>query len=54
MGKGNTPSLFISATEKDNVEAFKKVLYEEVKKVHITRFPYNDFLYDIDWINPQE
>lgn len=54
MGKGNTPSLFISATEKDNVEAFKKVLYEEVKKVHITRFPYNDFLYDIDWTKPQE
>lgn len=53
MGKENTPSLFISATEKDNVEEFKKVLYEEVKRVHITRFPYNDFLYDIDWTEPQ-
>ncbi|KOH45053.1 GTPase HflX [Sunxiuqinia dokdonensis] len=54
MGKNNTPSLFISATEKENIEEFKKVLYEEVKKVHITRFPYNDFLYDIDWTKPQE
>ena len=54
MGKNNTPSLFISATEKENIEEFKKVLYEEVKKVHVTRFPYNDFLYDIDWTKPQE
>lgn len=54
MGKNNTPSLFISATEKENVDEFKKILYEEVKKVHITRFPYNDFLYDIDWTKAQE
>ncbi len=54
MGKNNTPSLFISATEKDNVEEFKKTLYEEVKKIHITRFPYNDFLYDIDWTKPDD
>lgn len=54
MGKNQTPSLFISATEKENIEEFKKVLYEEVKKIHITRFPYNDFLYDIDWAKPQE
>ena len=54
MGKKNTPSLFISATEKENVEEFKKTLYEEVKKVHITRFPYNDFLYDIDWTISEE
>lgn len=52
MGKNNTPSLFISATEKDNVDEFKKTLYEEVKKIHVTRFPYNDFLYDIDWTKP--
>jgi len=24
--------------------------YEEVKKIHITRFPYNDFLYDSNWV----
>ncbi len=50
MGKKNTPSLFISAIEKKNVDEFKKILYEEVHKIHITRFPYNDFLYDPKWI----
>ena len=54
IGKNNTPSLFISATEKENVDEFKKTLYEEVKKIHVTRFPYNDFLYDMDWTKPQE
>ncbi|MGQ8337794.1 GTPase HflX [Sunxiuqinia sp. A32] len=54
MGKKNTPSLFISAVEKDNINEFKQLLYEEVKKIHITRFPYNDFLYDSAWINPEE
>jgi GTP-binding protein HflX len=48
IGKKSTPSLFISATEKINVEELKNVLYEEVKKIHITRFPYNDFLYDTE------
>ena len=37
--------VFISATNKDNIEEFKDVLYEEVKKIHVERFPYNDFLY---------
>jgi GTP-binding protein HflX len=46
MGKENTPSLFISAKEKINLEEFKRIIYEEVKKIHVTRFPYNDFLYD--------
>ena len=55
MGKKNTPSLFISALEKRNVDEFKKALYEEVKKIHVTRFPYNDFLYDPEWIvTPEE
>jgi len=55
MGKKNTPSLFISAIEKLNVEDFKKLLYEEVKKIHVTRFPYNDFLYNPEWIvSPEE
>ena len=38
-------ALFISATEKDNIEDFKKRLYTEVRKIHVTRFPYNKFLY---------
>ena len=55
MGRKNTPSLFISAVEKLNIEDFKKLLYEEVKEIHVTRFPYNDFLYDPEWIvSPEE
>jgi GTP-binding protein HflX len=38
-------SIFISALNKDNLEAFKEKAYEQVKKIHIQRFPYNDFLY---------
>lgn len=47
MAKNNTPSLFISATEKENIEDFKNLLYDEVKKIHTQRFPYNDFLYQV-------
>ncbi|MGQ1947447.1 GTPase HflX [Geofilum sp. OHC36d9] len=41
----DTPSIFISAREKTYFEEFKKTLYDEVLKIHVTRFPYNDFLY---------
>lgn len=47
MGKHQNISLFISAKEKTNIEAFKKVLYDEVKTLHIKRFPFNDFLYQV-------
>jgi len=38
--------LFISALNKENLEEFRAKVFEEVKKIHITRFPYNDFLYE--------
>ncbi len=38
-------SVFISAIEKENIEALKQLIYDKVKEIHITRFPYNDFLY---------
>ncbi len=38
-------SIFISALNKTNLEAFKELVYDEVKKIHVQRFPYNDFLY---------
>ncbi len=41
----NKDTVFISAKEKENIEAVKELLYEKVKDIHITRFPYNDFLY---------
>ena len=37
--------VFISALNRDNLEEFKKLVFEEVRKIHVTRFPYNDFLY---------
>lgn len=37
--------LFISALNKENLEDFKKKVYEAVRQIHITRFPYNNFLY---------
>ena len=41
-------SLFISALNKDNLEDFKEKVYDAVKKIHIQRFPYNNFLYQDD------
>ena len=49
MAKSNTPSLFISATQKENIEEFKQLLYERVKEIHSQRFPFNDYLFDITW-----
>ncbi|WP_300433911.1 GTPase HflX [Christiangramia sp.] len=37
--------LFISALNKENMEDFRKKVYEAVREIHITRFPYNNFLY---------
>jgi GTP-binding protein HflX len=47
IGKHENSSLFISAKQKTNIEEFKRVLYEEVKEIHIKRFPFNDFLYQV-------
>jgi GTPase len=41
----NQKALFISATNKENFEDFRKVVYEKVREIHISRFPYNNFLY---------
>jgi len=49
IAKNNSPSVFISATKKNNIDKFKAILYEEVKKIHSKRFPYDDYLYDITW-----
>jgi GTPase len=42
---GQQNALFISATEKENFEEFRARVYEAVRQIHITRFPYNKFLY---------
>ncbi len=45
MAKMNHRTLFISAKTKENMEEMKSVLYEEIKKLHIQIYPYNNFLY---------
>ena len=42
---GKTKCVFISATDKDNVDELKEVLYHEVKEIFKIRYPYNNFLY---------
>ena len=42
---GEKNALFISATNKENFEEFREKVYEAVRQIHITRFPYNKFLY---------
>ncbi len=45
MAKLQDNCIFVSAKEKTNLEEFKTMLYNKVKEIHVTRFPYNDFLY---------
>jgi GTP-binding protein HflX len=41
----NHKTVFISAKTKENIEELRMLLYEEVKKIHITRYPFNEYLY---------
>ncbi|PDH44370.1 MAG: GTPase HflX [Flavobacteriales bacterium MED-G15] len=45
MHRINDRALFISAINKENLQVFRERVYAETRKIHITRFPYNHFLY---------
>lgn len=45
MQKVGDRALFISALNKENLDEFRKRVYNEVRDIHVTRFPYNNFLY---------
>lgn len=45
MAKMNDDCVFISAKEQINIDELKNKIYVKAKEVHITRFPYNDFLF---------
>jgi GTP-binding protein HflX len=45
MNRVGNNALFISALNKKNIDIFKKRIYDEVREIHVTRFPYNNFLY---------
>ena len=42
---GDQKTVFISAKKRDNIEELKRMLYDEVRQIHVKRYPYNDFLY---------
>ncbi|MGB3592239.1 MAG: GTPase HflX [Nonlabens sp.] len=45
MNKMGKEAVFISAINKDNMQEFRKMVYDRVRELHIQRFPYNAFLY---------
>ncbi len=45
MGQLGDNVIFISAIQKRNIEELKTLLYSKVREIHVTRFPYNNFLY---------
>jgi GTP-binding protein HflX len=45
MARHNSPAVFISATDKVNVDGFRKLLYETVVNMHTERYPYDNLLY---------
>ena len=46
MAKSKHPAVFISALTKENFPEMKKLIYDEIMTIHISRFPYNDFLFE--------
>lgn len=46
MAKSKFPTVFISALTKENFPEMKKLIYDEVHRIHISRFPYNDLLFE--------
>lgn len=45
MNNEDGEAVFISALHKEHLSVFKKILYEKVRSIHLSRFPYNNFLY---------
>ncbi len=43
-----TAPIFISAKNKENIEELRSTLYNKVRELHVQKYPYNDFLYQID------
>ena len=40
--------LFISAKQKENIDVLRDTLYKRVRELHVQKYPYNDFLYNIE------
>lgn len=48
MARLNENCLFISAKERLNIDEFREIIYKKVRELHVQKYPYNDFLYDIE------
>lgn len=48
MAKMGESCFFVSASKGENMKDFKSLLYKKVKELHVQKYPYNDFLYDIN------
>ena len=48
MAKMQGDCLFISAKQKENIDELREVLYKKVRELHVQKYPYNDFLYEIN------
>ena len=48
MAKMGDDCLFISAREKVNINQLRDTIYKKVRELHVQKYPYNDFLYNIE------
>ncbi|MBP5409486.1 MAG: GTPase HflX [Prevotella sp.] len=48
MAKMQGDCLFISAKKKQNIDELREVLYQKVRELHVQKYPYNDFLYQVE------
>ena len=48
MAKMQGDCLFISAKEKRNIDTLRDILYQKVRQLHVQKYPYNDFLYQVE------
>lgn len=48
MAKMQGDCLFISAKEKLNIDTLRDILYQKVRQLHVQKYPYNDFLYQVE------
>src|SRR6195952_2728388 len=45
MAKNNSPAIFISALNKENIDEFRAMIYDKAKAIHTERYPYDNLLY---------
>ena len=50
MARTDGDAIFISAINKENWEDFRRLVYQKVREIHVTRFPYNNFLYPEEYL----